>query len=175
MMITFSEYVVNNVQTINFSKTFKQLLKLPDSYEKMRLLDKKIRAYNKDKTKFIYRLAVNEYKRLKRLEKKLLAEKKRRLAKKWKDDSFIPSDKNVNLKLTVDDLAKLTNALYLSYVDTKKFIRLCKGMKKILPNFLSSFKANGDKHMYKKYYSVYIDVCEYLSNNFSETNKQKQE
>lgn len=161
MIITFAEYSAN----INFSK-LKRIVNRPDTYEKLKLLEKQLTNYSGNKKNYIYRLAVYEYNKLKKEEKKLLREKKSRIEEKYSIDTI--KKKKVSLDITIDDLEVLVKNLYASYIDTKKFKKKCKGLKSILIKFLSTFKAEGNTKMYKKYYSVYIDVCEYLTNNFSQ-------
>lgn len=166
MMITFAEYT-SSVPNLTTFATLKKILNQPDTYEKLRLLEKKIKSYKGNKQSVVYRLAVYEYNKLKKIENKLLKEKKKRLYKKYKDDSEIASEM-VSLDLSLEDLDKLVKDLYLSFTNDKKFKKKCKGLKIILPKFLSTFKAEGKTALYKKYYSVYIDVREFLVNNFSE-------
>lgn len=158
--ITFSEYTI-----INFSKNLKRIINMEDSYEKLKLLERKIESYSGNKKAFIYKLAVYEKNKLKKQEKKLLKEKKTRIRDKYSNDTI--KSKTVSLNISLSDLEILTRDLYNSFVDSKKFKKKCKGLKIILKKFLSNWKAEHNEKLYKKYYSVYIDVCEYLTNNFS--------
>ena len=168
-MITFSEHV----DIVNFS-TFKKLINLPDTYEKLRLLDKKIKDYeskhDNPNNNMYYKLARYEYNKLKKQEKKLMRERKQRIQEKYSDDSFIKVSHKVlsASKITIDDLEEMIKDLYLSYTNTKLFRKKCKVLAAVLPKFLSILKGDKDlKLLYKKYYSVYIDVNEFLTNNFS--------
>ena len=125
MIITFAEYSAN----INFSK-LKSIVNRPDTYEKLKLLEKQLTNYSGNKKNYIYRLAVYEYNKLKKEEKKLLREKKSRIEEKYSIDTI--KKKKVSLDITIDDLEVLVKNLYASYIDTKKFKKKCKGLKNII-------------------------------------------
>ena len=169
--LTFSEWTkLNKSKPVNFSQIgkLKRILKEDDTYEKLKKLEKIISKFKGNKKNLIYKYSLLEFDKLKKIEKKLLAEKKKRIERKYSNDTIQPK---VSLTISRSDLDLLIDKLYASYIDTKKFKKQCKALKIILTKFLANYKANGNFKYYKKYYSVYIDVCEFLENNFSYINK----
>lgn len=162
--ITFSEWVKLQHEE-NFAFTalgkLKKAISGPNTWETMKKLEKLLSEYKGNKSNIIYKFAVEKYNKLKKKEKSLIKEKKLRLKKKYADDSNIEADIKT-ITISKEELDILISDLYASYIDSKKFKKKCKALKKILEKFLSTYKAMGKKQLYKKYYSNYIDVCEYL-------------
>lgn len=155
--------LANKYGIANDSMSVTKLISLPDSYDKLRILRKKLSTVSGKS----YEKVQSEIKRLEKKEKSLIAKKKKELYNKWtKVDKSIKAS-SASISISQKDLSKLVADLYKSYLNSKKFEKKCLAIKMILSQVLPKYKLENQK-LYKKYYSVYIDVCQHLENlNFS--------
>ena len=125
------------------SKSFKQILEMKDSYEKLKLLERKLESKMSIKFGHWHDEAVKEYNRLKEKEDELREERKKRIARKYKVRKL--GNGNVSITITLSDLNDIISSLYRSYQNKLVFRHKCKILKPILEAFLNDFKKNKKK------------------------------
>ena len=115
--------LVNKKRQPTSQLTFKDLLSLEDSYEKLVALVKKVKSYKGDQSKAIYIQALSEIERLTSIKDKLLKKRKYAIKRKYQEkDLEIQSSKKL-VEFDLEDLNKRINHdkyIYMVLCDTRR-------------------------------------------------------